>query len=231
MDTSLVGTGLYSLPQASRLVGADPRSVRRWMLGYRRLYRGESRTLPPLWRTQFTEQDLAEPTIGFRDLLELRLVNAFAKHGVHLSVIRATADAARTIFGSDYPLTMRRFLTDGRRIFAEVVEASGEAHMIEPAQGQYVFSSIVKPSLYAGIEYEGETARRWFPMGSGKKSVVLDPEIQFGAPIVTETGIPTDTLYAAYRAEGGDKDAVARIFAIEPRHVEAAIRFEERLAA
>lgn len=231
METKLIGTGLYSLPQASRLVGADPRSVRRWLLGYRRLYRGDTRISPPLWKTELVGADLAEPTIGFRDLLELRLVNAFAKHGVHLSVIRATADAARTRFGSDYPLTMKRFLTDGKRIFAEVIEASGETHMIEPAQGQYVFSEIVTPSLYAGIDYEGDTARRWFPMGHGRKAIVLDPEIQFGTPIVTETGIPTDTLYAAFKAEGGDRDVVARIFDIQPRHVEAAVRFEERLAA
>lgn len=201
------------------------------MLGYRRPYGGETRFSPPLWRTQLAEADLTDPAIGFRDLLELRLVNAFAQHGVDLRVIRATADAARTSFGSDYPLTMKRFLTDGKRIFAEVVEASGETRMLDPSQGQYVFSTIVTPSLYAGIEYEGDMARRWYPLGTGRKSVVIDPAIQFGAPIVTETGIPTDTLYAAFQAEGRDREAVARIFDVEVKHVDAAIRFEEKLAA
>lgn len=230
-NTTLIGTGLYSLPQASRLVGADLRSVRRWMLGYRRPYRGEVRSSPPLWRTQLVDADLAEPTIGFRDLLELRLVNAFAKHGVDLRVIRATADAARSSFGSDYPLTMKRFLTDGKRIFAEVIEETGETRILDTARGQYVFTVIVTPSLYAGIEYEGDVAARWFPLGGGKKSVVVDPSIQFGAPIVAETGIPTDTLYAAFMAEGRDKKAVARIFDIDIRHVDAAIHFEQKLAA
>ncbi len=229
VDTSLIGTGLYSLPQASRLVGANPRSVRRWLLGYGRKYHGESRISQPLWRTQLADEDLPEPTIGFRDLLELRLVNAFVKHGVHVSVIRATADAARERFGGEYPLTMRRFLTDGKRIFAEAIDAAGGTHLIDPAGRQYVFSDIVTPSLYAGIDYEGDAARRWFP--DKGKAVVLDPAIQFGAPILSETGIPTDTLYAAYKAEDDDKNAVARIFGIDPRQVEVAIRFEERLAA
>jgi uncharacterized protein (DUF433 family) len=231
MDTTLIGTGLYSLPEASRLVGAELRSVRRWLLGYRRLYRGESRVSAPLWKTQLAEADLPEPTIGFRDLLELRLVNAFAKHGVDLRVIRATADAARDMFNSDYPLTMRRFLTDGKGIFAEAVDAAGEVRMIDPRKAQYVFSSIVTPSLYVGIDYDGDTAKRWFPLGAGKRTIVLDPTIQFGTPIVSETGIPTATLYAAFRAEGEDKGAVARIFDISSRDVEAAVRYERALAA
>lgn len=230
MDTTLIGTGLYSLPQASRLVGADLRAVRRWLLGYRRLYRGEHRISPPLWTTQHASADLPEPTIGFRDLLELRLVNAFAQHGVDLRVIRATADAARKMFGSDYPLTMRRFLTDGKRIFAEAVDAAGETHLLDPARAQYVFSSIVTPSLYAGIDYDGETAMRWFPLGVTRKSIVLDPAIQFGAPIVADVGIPTATLFATYMAEDSDKGAVARIFEIRPRDVEAAVRYEMALA-
>ncbi len=231
MDTTLIGTGLYSLPEASRLVGADLRSVRRWLLGYKRLYRGEKRESAPLWKTQLSGEDLPEPTIGFRDLLELRLVNAFAKHGVDLRVIRATADAARDMFHSDYPLTMRRFLTDGKGIFAEAVDAAGEVRMLDPRKAQFVFSTIVTPSLYAGIDYDGETARRWFPLGPTKKSIVIDPAKQFGAPIVTEAGIPTATLFAAFKAEGEDKGAVARIFDVRPRDVEAAVRYEQALAA
>lgn len=234
MDTTLIGKGLYSLSQAAHLIGADPRSVKRWMLGYERTVRGERRRSPPLWKTQFAEADLPEPTIGFRDLLELRLVNAFAKHGVDLRVIRATADAARVLFQSDYPLTMQRFLTDGKRVFAEAAAASGETRMIDPARGQYVFPEIIKPSLYAGIEYDHDTAVRWFPFGRRSKSVVVDPAVQFGSPVVVGTGIPTDTLFATYKAEGDDKAAVARIFDITPHQVEVAVRFErsrERLAA
>lgn len=231
MTTALIGTGLYSLPEAARLLGADLRSVRRWMLGYRRLYQGEHRNLPPLWTTQLADQDLPEPTIGFRDLLELRLVNAFAKYGVDLRVIRATADGARRDFGSDYPLTMRRFLTDGKSIFAEAIDAAGETHMYDPARSQYVFSTIVTPSLYAGIDYSDNLAMRWFPLGANRKSIVLDPTRQFGTPIVADAGVPTAALYAAFKAEGEDKGVVARIFDVRPRDVEAAVRYEMALAA
>ncbi len=231
MDTTLIGKGFYSLPRASKLVGADLRAIRRWMLGYSRRYKGEDRFSPPLWRTQYAGDELPEPSIGFKDLLELRLVNAFVKHGVDLRVIRATAEAASRLFGNDYPFTMKRFLTDGRTIFAEAVsEIGGESSLIDAAKGQYVFSEIIKPSLYAGIEYDGGAAMKWYPEKEGR-SVVLDPQTQFGAPIVADVSIPTDTLYASFLAEGRDRNAAARIFDVEARHIDVAVHFEERLAA
>jgi uncharacterized protein (DUF433 family) len=229
---NVIGTGLYPLRQAARLVGADARSVRRWMQGYEHQYRGERRFSPPLWRTQLIDAEFAEPTIGFQDLLELRLVNAFVKHGVSLAVIRATANAAREQFGADYPLTTRQFLTDGKRIFVEAIHRSGEERVVDVLRRQYVFSDIIKPSLYAGIEYDGQkNAKRWYPLGNDHKAIVLDPARQFGTPIVSGASIPTDTLYAAYLAEGRDRRLVGRIFGIAPQVVDAAVRFEESFSA
>jgi uncharacterized protein (DUF433 family) len=227
----LIGTGIYSLGQAARLIGAERRAIRRWMLGYEYRYQGEKRHSPPLWRTQFRDADLPEPAIGFEDLLELRLVDAFARHGVALQTIRATADAARRLFATEYPLSSKRFLTDEKRVFLEALEQSGEPRLLDIPRRQFVFREIVRPTLYAGIEYEDERARRWYPMGSDRKVIVLDPAVQFGTPIVEEAGVPTDTLYAAYLAEGRDRGAVARIFDIAPRLVDAAVRYEEKLAA
>lgn len=224
-----LGTGFYPLRQAARLVGADPAAVRRWLLGYTR----NGHRYEPLWRTQFgDEQDIGGgAAIGFRDLLELRLVAAFVSHGVSLRVIRATADSARAMFRTAYPLTAKRFLTDGKSIFLEAVKREGEEHMIDMPRRQFVFSEIVRPSLYAGIEYDGTNARKWYPLGEGRKVIVLDPRLQFGAPVISSAGIPTDTIFEAFKAEGGDRAAVARIFRISPREIDAAVRFETRLAA
>lgn len=227
----MIGAGIYSLGQAARLIGAERRSIRRWLLGYDYRYHGEKRRSPPLWHTQFIDEDLPDPAIGFSDLLELRLVNAFAQHGVALQTIRATTDAARRLFETEYPLSSKRFLTDGKRIFLEALEQSGESRLLDLPRRQFVFREIVRPTLYAGIEYEDERARRWYPMGSDRKVIVLDPAVQFGTPIIEQAGIPTDTLYAAYLAEGRNRGAVARIFDIAPRLVDAAVRYEEKLAA
>lgn len=228
---SLIGTGIYPISQAAKLVGAEPRALRRWLRGYNRKYRGKYVRSQPLWPTQLRDQDVPDEVIGFRDLLEARLVAAFVKHGVSLKVIRATIDAASHHFGTDYPLTQQAFLTDGKRIFLDAIEANtGEEKIIDVVRKQYVFSDIIKPSLYAGIEYDEDGATRWFPL-ENKKTIVLDPERQFGTPIVADSGIPTDTIYASYLAEERDVPLVARIFNISSHSVSDAVEFEERLAA
>jgi len=228
---SIIGTGVYPLRQAARLVDAEPRAIRRWLQGYSRKYKGEIVRSEPLWRTQLRDEDLPDEVIGFRDLLELRMVAAFVRHGVDFKIIRETVDAAARNFGQDYPLTNRNFLTDGKRIFLDAVEqATGEARLIDVLRKQYVFSDIIKPSLYAGIEYGQDGAQRWFPVNR-RKTIVLDPALQFGTPVLAEAGIPTDTIHASFLAEGRDRAMVARVFDISTEMVTAAVEFEERLAA
>jgi uncharacterized protein (DUF433 family) len=229
-SSNLLNTGIYSLPQAARLIGAETRAVRRWMMGHRWKYRGgEHRTTSPLWTTQLAGSDFDQPAIGFRDLMELRFVRAFIEAGVSLHVVKATIEVARERWGVDYPLTTLRFRTDGKVIFESAVNEVGEEVLTDIRRKQIVFTHIIKPSLYAGIEYDGDVAKLWQPQDA--KGVALDPSRRFGAPIIIGTGIPTDTLFDAYVAEGRDRKATARMFEINPRQVDAAVRFEERLRA
>lgn len=233
---SPAGIGVYTLATAARLIHADRAAIKRWLFGYDYSRRdGEVRSRhhsDPLWTPQHSAEALGDKVIGFRDLLELRIVREFVEHGVSLLVVRRCLEFARTEFGiADYPLTSQRFCTDGRTIFREVLKEGQEPEILDLRSRQYVIRDIIKPSLYAGIEYDGEMARRWYPEGRDRRSVVVDPDVQFGKPVLEESGVPTEVLYAAYLAEGLDKAVVARIYEVPPRQVEAAVRFEERLAA
>lgn len=233
---SQAGIGVYTLAAAARLIHADRGAVKRWLFGYdytrqhsdgRRQHHSDA-----LWTPQHSDAELGEKVIGFRDLLELRIVKEFVQHGVSLLVVRRCLEFAKAEFGMvDYPFTSQRFCTDGRTIFREVLRDGQEPEILDLRSRQYVIREIIKPSLYSGIEYDGEMARRWYPEGRDRKMIVVDPKMQFGKPVLEDSGVPTEVLYAAYLAEGQDKAAVARIYEIPPRQVEAAVRFEEWLAA
>jgi uncharacterized protein (DUF433 family) len=231
-----LGTGIYTLAEAARLARAPVAYINRWLYGYEQTkeFKGVSRTYKssPLWEPEYQPDFLGEKVIGFQDLLELRVVREFVSHGVPLLVIRRCLDTAKDIFKTNHPFTTNRFATDGKTIFADIVRDGQEQEMVDLRGKQLVFREIIKPSLYAGIEYEGKFARRWFPGGGKQKQVVIDPEMQFGKPLLTEEGISTEAIYANFKVEGGDKAAVglvAKIFEIHPRKVEAAIRFEDDL--
>lgn len=236
---SQYGVGLYTLADAARLLHVKSRDVRRWMFGYDftssnkdgERHRHHSN---PLWIPQYAgDPDLNGQVIGFRDLLELRIVREFVHHGVPLVVIRRCLEAASKLFESSYPFTAHRFLTDGRTVFHQAVQEGAERDLLDLRTLQFAFKEVIKPSLYAGIEYEGELARRWYPEPK-RKAVVVDPAIQFGKPTLTESSVSTEALYLSYQAEGGDASAlqtVAAIYELPVKAVKEAVRFETSLAA
>lgn len=219
----LIGLGLYTPLQAARITGAHPREVRRWLFGYQN---NSGETLPPLWHPQI--QDADEKVIGFKDLMELRVVKAFVRHGVPLRTIRAAIVAAREIFATAYPFTANRFLTDGKSIFYEAI--SNESQLTDLLKKQLVFEDIIRPSLYAGIEFDAEgSAKRWYPL-KNNKAVILDPLLSFGRPALTKFGIPTEIIAASVKIEGSNK-LVAAQYDIPVADVSAAVKFESQLAA
>ncbi|QKH35079.1 DUF433 domain-containing protein [Achromobacter pestifer] len=230
------GTGMYSLREATRLVQAQSRDLNRWLFGYHyQKGRGEKAVRAfsaPLWKTQVDLATYDEPVIGFRDLLEARFVQAFIAHGVPLAVIRRYLENAQAIYGVEYPFTTLQFKTDGKTIFGDAIkQVESEGAMVGLRSRQGVFKDIIHPSLYAGIEYSGSQATRWYP-ASRRDRVVLDPSRQFGSPIIEDTGMPTDALCASFLAEGASDRALhitSEAYNVAPRYVRSAVKFEESL--
>jgi uncharacterized protein (DUF433 family) len=221
---SLLGLGVYSVPEAARLTGISSRRIRRWLQGYSHTSGGASRTSPPLWRRQIASEDSL--ILSFRDMLEVRFIDAFRRHGVSWKSIRLAAECAAEIVHDSYPFSTRRFKTDGRRIFAEILQETGDESLLDLVKSQYEFKSIVEPFLFDGLEFSalGIEPVRWWPLGMDRR-VVIDPERSFGQPIVDPESVPTRVLASAFRAEGSIQ-AVARWYMVDPKSVEDALDFE-----
>lgn len=225
----LTGLGIYSYPEAARLAGVQAAELRRWLRGYTSGKGEHGHSQPPLWTSELVDTGI--DGLSFHDLLEVRFVKQFRKLEISLQAIRVAAANAREILGSPYPFTCKGFQTDGKSIFADAMRETGETELLDLLKRQYVFDKIVRPSLYAGIEFGAdERAARWYPM-ERSKSVVLDPDLAFGKPVVTDVGLRTDILHDAWVAEDKDKQRVARLYGVSVSAVETAIRFEQQLAA
>lgn len=227
---STFGVGVYSFADAARFIGAKPRELRRWTLGYSHKTRsGDDAFSSPLWRTQLVDTDIEG--LGFKDLIELRFVHAFRDEGVSLQVIRRTLEVARERLSAPYPFTCKKFRTDGKRIFMEVVEETGDESLVDVEKQQNVIQKVIGPSLREGVELDmqGEAAR-WFPL-RGSKAIVFDPTRKFGQPILAEFDIPTVAIVDAVRAEGGNEKRVAKLYEVSLAAVRKALEFESRVAS
>jgi uncharacterized protein (DUF433 family) len=225
---SLLGVGVYSVPEASRLTGVSAQRIRRWLTGYTFKAGKGLHAAPPLWQRRIvSEGSLA---LSFRDLLEVRFVNAFRRHGVRWKTIRIAAERAAEILHDTHPFSTKKFKTDGRSIFADIVQATGEESLLDLVKSQYEFKQVVEPFLFEGLEFSelGIQPVRWWPLPHSRR-VVIDPERSFGRPIISPESVPTEVLARAVRAEGS-VEAVARWFLVDPKAVEDAVEFEKKLA-
>ena len=216
MSAGMFGIGAYTLAEAGRLLAVPPTRLRRWLFGYDYRPRGSDAPQAPLWRPQYgVDQD--EPLLGFRDLLEARVVRGLREQGLGLPTIRAGLRVASEMVGNAHPFSTRLFRTDGRRLFLLL----NEGDLVDLRRRQQVFRRIVEPS-FRDLDYDTDQACRWWL--SPKRTMVIDPTRAFGQPILAESGIPVATIARAAQAEGSAERAAA-LFEIKPAVVREAIGF------
>lgn len=224
-DANYIGMGLYTLPDAARFLGVHATRLRRWVDGYTQPTDQSRGRRPPVWTRQLPPMD-GQIVLGFQDLMEAKFVTSFRQHGVSWKIIRQAAEQAARLLKTDHPFSRHRFLTDGQKIFTQIIHKDGEVDLIELQQMQHHFDHIVTPKLIGSLEFEGESVSRWWPLGKDHH-VRLDPKTQFGAPVTIE-GVPTEIIANAYK-KSQSYEEVADWYEIEKRSVVDAVKFEQQL--
>ncbi len=231
------GIGIYSRPEAARLLGLTPSRLRRWVSGYTYWLNYDQsdsrqrRRQPPVISTDIPAID-SFIALSFLELMELRVVKALIDKGVSLQHIRAAARLASERFSTEHPFASRRVFTDGRAIFSAISDEEAVPNVVKwhKAEIDQVVAGGIFEAFLREIEFDPGTALayRWWPLGRGEP-VILDPKISFGAPVVEGTAVRTGTVarMAAHLSVG--EAAVA--YELELRQAEAAVEFEARLAA
>ena len=219
---SAIRNGVYPVSFAAKLTETTNARVASWF----RVRNGSS--LAPAIVTPF-DPIAGQIVMPFLALVEARFVAHFRKHGLSLQTIRKVARKMRADHDVAHPFaTDGRFRTDGKKVMMEMASDDGERRLIDIMTDEFGFPSVIEPSLFDTVIYADDLAARMtfaeFP------SIVVDPLFALGRPIVLPGYVPTETLAAAYMAEG-DVDAVAEWFGTEPSAVTQAVGFQQRLAA
>jgi hypothetical protein len=215
---NLIGIGVYTPSEASRLLHVPQAKIVRWLRGHQ----VKGKWCEPLWRPQIDLGD-GKVYLGFRDLMEMRTANAFMEAGVSAVMIRRAIVEARKYVADERPLSTTKFKTDGLSIFLEIAQEDGDPQLLDLFRKQYTFKRIIEASL-KGVEFEGIAPSRWWPL-TKQKQILVDPERSFGQPIEAETGVPTAILAAAARTEGSLKRAAER-WLVPVHAVKRAVEFE-----
>ena len=218
------GIGVYSVPEAARLIGMPSQTLRRWVSGPDQVEAALTLQPKPLWSAQYKKSD-DDQYLGFRDLVEARIVKALRLNDIPLQTVRKCLQRARMIIGDEHPFSTRHFKSDGKTLFLEIVQGGEEPILVDLRQGQQAFKLILAQSL-SGLEFGDEVAERWWL--NGRKTVVADPKRSFGHPIIASNGIATNCIAEAVRAEGS-VERVAHLYEMKVSEVNDAVKFEQQL--
>lgn len=233
-STSLLGKGVYSIPQAARIIHSDTRSVRRWVSGYETLRL--HRVSPPIIISEIAGNK-GEEVLTFQQLIEILFIKLFREHEVSMLTIRAAAKRASLTFNTPHPFAVKGLQTDGKDIFHltedQVNQSTGNEESISKRQlaqdlknGQMVLLDFAQ-SYFRKIDYDKVDAARYWPLGKDR-SVVIDPLRAFGQPIDMKNRVPTKALYSMFK--GGDSaETISNWYGTTLCAVYDAIEFEKSL--
>ena len=180
-----VGTGLYTFPEAARILqrGFDlvtTRQLRYWM----------STGLTP---SSFRADDIT--VLSFDDLISLEVVKRFRADHVSLQRIRKFEEELSEFTGFERPFGYRSFFTDGAKVWGQrfceegpiAIELSGRN------LGHAVWLDAIR-TFATEITYSGQDQRA--AIWNLNTHVQINPSVQFGAPVVRGTRVTVDTVAA-----------------------------------
>ena len=212
--------GIYDVPEAARYLRATSYAEE--------LYPVSSRKLIGWIRRGLASQELSdvagrELLIEFEDLVSMRVIAALRAAGVSWGEIRATNRWLRDQTGCPRPFATEFLWTGQGQIFVQWTQKliSGSRN------GQMAFDLLREYLIPVhGLKFDSvsQVAISW----EASDRVVLEPEIQFGAPCIRGTRIPTRTIVGMIEA-GDSPHWVAQTYGISPEEVQAARDWESRL--
>ena len=214
--------GIYDVPEAARYLMASEQG--------KSVYPVSAGKLIAWIRRGVGSPDLVavpgrEVLIEFEDLVSMRVIAALRASGVGWPAIHEAELWLRREAGSERPFATETLWTGQNQIFVEwrrqLVAAS--------SAGQLAFDLLMDYLLPVnGLMFSEEThmATSWEPVSG----VLLEPTVQFGAPCIKGTRIPTRTVAGMIEA-GDSPEYVARAFDQPIEAVEEACDWERRLRA
>jgi uncharacterized protein (DUF433 family) len=217
----------YRIAEVAHYLRMPKATVRAWALG-----QGGFKPVLSL------EPQVGVPLLSFVNLVEVHVLDALRReHEIPLRKTREVLRLLGRLFpGVAHPLADKGLLTESREVFVEhfgrLVSASNEGQMairemLEAHLRRVDRDPLGRASRLYPFTRKRDAARS---MAQEPKLVMIDPEVQFGRPVLTGSGIPT--LLIADRYKAGDSIAeLARDYDRPETEIEEAIRCELPLEA
>jgi uncharacterized protein (DUF433 family) len=225
-----LGEGVYTMPDAARILGLPLPRVQRWITGYSRVLaqgcRTHSRGIVDggCWGLG------PQRGLNFLALIEVFTFAALRHLRVSSQRIRKARAELGERFNTAYPFASHQLLSDGPQILVVLGTIEEPVLMILGENGQTALRKVVEP-FCRKIDFCRSTslAESFWPLGR-EHAVVVDPRHGFGRPTIAGTNITTEVI-AQFVKAGESLDLVGYEFEVPKNAVVDAVAFEQRESA
>jgi len=208
-----LGEGIYSVPEAAKILNLPLYKVRRLLKVYWNERFGKGKDL-------YSWGEGGATAFNFLTLIEFYVFYQLKDAGVKTKDILAAHERLSQRLKTSFPFASTTLLTDGGKI---LFETEGGAIVDVDETFQYNLREVINP-FCKKIEFNGERiARRFYPLGKAK-NIVVDPHHQFGQPTIAGTNILPTTIFSYYK--GGEPiEFISNIFEISKQQVSDAVEY------
>lgn len=205
---------VYTEPEAARLLGLAPSTLRYWLQGGER--RGVS--YMPILRPEPTSSRY----VTWAEFIEAGWLRAYRTNKVPMKELRRFIGLLRDELGVPYPLAHKKPFVSGRRLVFEAQEAAQLDPYWRLVDDQLVLT-YPGQMFMDKVTWEGDLAVGWRPASDPASSVLVRPDVRFGRPAVG--GVSTQAIFE-YSEEGASRDEIAEEFGLKAADIRWALAFE-----
>jgi len=212
-----LGLGIYTVPDIAHILKIPVIKVNRWIKEY------WDKKLAQNFDLSYSWQSGDSRAVNFYTLVELCICLKLNEAGVPTKAIIEAHQTLGNIFKTPYPFASKFILskisTDTKKIYfseGDKVIYSLDVHR----QFNIEFVKL----FFKNIDFnEDSLAGRLWPLGK-EKHIIVDPDHQFGQPVILNTNIYPETLYTLFKA-GEPIDFIAHVYEVTEQEVNDAIEF------
>lgn len=211
----------YTVWEAAHYLGVPKSTMRAWFAGQRG------------FRAVIRPADQKALGLSFSNLVEAYVLTAIRRrHHVALPTIRRGLDYVVRKLGAKRPLLEQEFATNGVDLF---VDHLGDIINIS-RDGQLEMADLIRAYLERidrdakGVPIKLYPFMRTQAPREQPRTIVIDPRVSFGRPVLAGTGIPTAVLAEQFKA-GDTVPVLAKEYGADEEAVWDAIRCELDLKA
>jgi len=208
-----VGQGIYTAADAARILKVPYPKANYWF----KYYAKQKFASSTHFKYHFQIRDII--AVNFLTLIEMYVFYTLKEKGIKTNSIMEAHSTMADFLKTPYPFAKEDIYVNNKALLF----SHNDLLISADKNLQTVIVQVLKPFLNKIQFNDDRMANRFYPMGK-KKAIVVNPENQFGQPVIEGTNILAQTVYLLSKA-GESSRSIAKLYDLDIKQVRDAIEF------